>query len=83
MNTHMYQHPLTADHLKVAQDRLGYRILGPQGAGKLACGDEGESPRDLLLSTENAADTRSWENDGLEGDCIYCSRLRIEETIRR
>lgn len=42
MNTHMYQHPLTADHLKVAQEKLGYRVLGPQGAGKLACGDEGK-----------------------------------------
>ena len=41
MNTHMYQHPLTADHLRVAQDKLGYMVLGPQGAGRLACGDEG------------------------------------------
>lgn len=41
MNTHMYQHPLTADHLRLAQDRLGYMISGPQGAGRLACGDEG------------------------------------------
>ena len=41
MNTHMYQHPLTADHLRVVQDKLGYMVSGPQGAGKLACGDEG------------------------------------------
>jgi phosphopantothenoylcysteine synthetase/decarboxylase len=43
MNTHMYQHPFTADHLKTVQERLGYMISGPQGAGILACGDEGES----------------------------------------
>jgi phosphopantothenoylcysteine synthetase/decarboxylase len=42
MNTHMYQHPLTADHLRVVQDKLGYMVSGPQGAGILACGDEGE-----------------------------------------
>jgi len=42
MNTHMYQHPLTADHLRVVQDKLGYVVSGPQGAGILACGDEGE-----------------------------------------
>lgn len=41
MNTHMYQHPLTADHLRVVQEKLGYLVSGPQGAGKLACGDEG------------------------------------------
>jgi phosphopantothenoylcysteine decarboxylase len=43
MNTFMYQHPFTADHLKIVQERLGYMILGPQGAGTLACGDEGMS----------------------------------------
>ena len=43
MNTHMYQHPFTAKHLAVVQEELGYLILGPQGTGKLACGDEGES----------------------------------------
>lgn len=45
MNTHMYQHPFTADHLKTVQERLGYMVLGPQGTGKLACGDDGESSR--------------------------------------
>lgn len=41
MNTHMYQHPLTANHLKLVKEELGYMVSGPQGAGKLACGDEG------------------------------------------
>lgn len=42
MNTHMYQHPFTADHLKTVQEKLHYMISGPQGSGALACGDEGE-----------------------------------------
>ena len=45
MNTMMYQHRLTAKHLKIVQEELGYLILGPQGTGKLACGDDGEFPR--------------------------------------
>jgi phosphopantothenoylcysteine synthetase/decarboxylase len=42
MNTHMYSHPFTAEHLLSLQQKLGYLISGPQGAGMLACGDEGE-----------------------------------------
>ena len=41
MNTYMYQHPFTAQHLDKVQKELGYEISGPQGAGMLACGDEG------------------------------------------
>ena len=41
MNTMMYSHPLTTDHLEVVQRKLGYMVSGPQGAGLLACGDEG------------------------------------------
>ena len=41
MNTHMWQHPLTLDHVRIVVERLGYVVSGPQGAGKLACGDEG------------------------------------------
>ncbi|PVF93927.1 flavo protein [Serendipita vermifera] len=40
MNTFMYEHPLTAMHLKVVQDVLKYRVEGPIGKG-LACGDVG------------------------------------------
>ena len=43
MNTFMYQHPLTEVHLGIVQDKLGYLVSGPQGAGKLACSDEGMS----------------------------------------
>jgi phosphopantothenoylcysteine decarboxylase len=42
MNTAMYSHKFTAKHLRIVQEELEYTILGPQGAGKLACGDEGE-----------------------------------------
>jgi phosphopantothenoylcysteine decarboxylase len=38
----MYSHPFTAEHLESLQRKLGYLISGPQGAGMLACGDEGE-----------------------------------------
>ncbi|KAL1408696.1 hypothetical protein Q8F55_005509 [Vanrija albida] len=41
MNTFMYEHPLTARHEAFIREVLGYYILGPQGAGKLACGDAG------------------------------------------
>ncbi|KAF4612557.1 hypothetical protein D9613_012735 [Agrocybe pediades] len=46
MNTLMYTHPLTAKHLAVIREEIGYTVIGPQGAegtkGKaLACGDVG------------------------------------------
>lgn len=41
MNTFMYTHPLTAKQLRVLTDELGYEVVGPQGAGVLACGDTG------------------------------------------
>jgi len=40
MNTLMYEHPLTAAHLKIVTDTLRYRVEGPIGKG-LACGDIG------------------------------------------
>lgn len=41
MNTHMYAHPMTERHLSFIRQVLKYYILGPQGAGMLACGDVG------------------------------------------
>jgi phosphopantothenoylcysteine decarboxylase len=41
MNTFMYEHQLTARHLAFVRSVLGYYVLGPQGAGRLACGDVG------------------------------------------
>ncbi|KAK0244085.1 flavoprotein [Armillaria nabsnona] len=40
MNTLMYDHPLTAEHLRVVRDVVKYTVVGPIGKG-LACGDVG------------------------------------------
>ncbi|KAB5589471.1 hypothetical protein CTheo_7084 [Ceratobasidium theobromae] len=40
MNTHMYEHPLTAKHLSIMSDTIGYTVVGPVGKA-LACGDVG------------------------------------------
>ncbi|KAJ1550223.1 putative phosphopantothenoylcysteine decarboxylase, partial [Cladochytrium tenue] len=40
MNTHMWIHPMTAMHLKVLRDTLGYTVIPPI-AKKLACNDVG------------------------------------------
>jgi phosphopantothenoylcysteine decarboxylase len=40
MNTLMYEHPLTAEHLRIIEDIVGYNVVGPIGK-KLACGDIG------------------------------------------
>lgn len=40
MNTHMWDHPFTARHLKVLEEELGYIIIPPI-AKTLACGDVG------------------------------------------
>ncbi|WWC89303.1 uncharacterized protein L201_004224 [Kwoniella dendrophila CBS 6074] len=59
MNTHMYQHKFTAKHLRIVQEELEYLILGPQGGGKLACGDEGPGKmtdwREIVYTIENFA----------------------------
>jgi len=40
MNTLMYEHPLTAEHIRIVRDVVGYEVVGPIGK-KLACGDVG------------------------------------------
>ncbi|KAK1226158.1 hypothetical protein PQX77_010869 [Marasmius sp. AFHP31] len=40
MNTLMYEHPLTAQHLKVIREVIRYDVVGPIGK-ELACGDVG------------------------------------------
>jgi phosphopantothenoylcysteine decarboxylase len=40
MNTLMYEHPLTSEHLRTVQDVVRYEVVGPIGKG-LACGDVG------------------------------------------
>jgi hypothetical protein len=50
MNTLMYEHPLTAEHLRVVRDVIRYNVVGPIGK-KLACGDIGIFPPFGMLST--------------------------------
>ncbi|KAG6860292.1 hypothetical protein C0995_013028 [Termitomyces sp. Mi166 len=40
MNTLMYEHPLTAEHLRIVRDVVRYHVVGPIGK-TLACGDIG------------------------------------------
>ncbi|KAM5539441.1 hypothetical protein V8D89_006893 [Ganoderma adspersum] len=40
MNTLMYEHPLTEQHLRIVREVIGYNVVGPIGK-KLACGDIG------------------------------------------
>ncbi|KAI5827624.1 flavoprotein [Schizophyllum commune Tattone D] len=40
MNTLMYEHPLTAEHLLIVREVVGYEVVGPIGK-TLACGDVG------------------------------------------
>ncbi|KAF8621402.1 hypothetical protein AX15_007814 [Amanita polypyramis BW_CC] len=40
MNTFMYEHPLTAEHLRIVREVIGYQVVGPIGKN-LACGDVG------------------------------------------
>ncbi|KAF8799014.1 flavoprotein [Phlegmacium glaucopus] len=40
MNTLMYEHPLTAEHIRIVEDVVKYNIVGPIGKN-LACGDVG------------------------------------------
>ena len=42
MNTLMYEHPLTAEHLRIVREVVGYEVVGLIGK-TLACGDVGKS----------------------------------------
>ena len=41
MNTFMYEHPLTAQHVRTIKEVIGYHVVGPISKN-LACGDVGE-----------------------------------------
>ncbi|KAI0051403.1 flavoprotein [Auriscalpium vulgare] len=53
MNTLMYEHPLTAQHIHIIRDVIGYTVVGPVSKG-LACGDVGVGAmvewRDIVAS---------------------------------
>ena len=40
MNTLMYEHPLTAQHVRTIKEVIGYQVVGPVSKD-LACGDVG------------------------------------------
>ena len=40
MNTLMYEHPLTAQHVQTIREVIRYSVVGPASKG-LACGDVG------------------------------------------
>jgi len=40
----MYEHPLTAEHLRIVREVIGYNVIGPIEKN-LACGDVGECRR--------------------------------------
>lgn len=71
MNTLMYDHPLTSEHLRVVKEVIGYHVVGPIGKA-LACGDIGkENPLVHRATTEPAR--RRWCDDGVER---YCTARR-------
>jgi phosphopantothenoylcysteine decarboxylase len=41
MNTYMWKHPLTAQHLNILTELLGYKIISPIEK-TLVCGDTGQ-----------------------------------------
>ena len=53
MNTLMYEHPLTAQHIRTIREVIGYHVVGPISKG-LACGDVGVGAmvewRDIVAS---------------------------------
>jgi phosphopantothenoylcysteine decarboxylase len=51
MNTLMYEHPLTAQHLQIIREVVRYNVVGPIGKG-LACGDVGALYARHLCSLE-------------------------------
>ena len=40
MNTLMFEHPLTAQHVRTIREVIGYSVVGPVSKG-LSCGDVG------------------------------------------
>jgi phosphopantothenoylcysteine synthetase/decarboxylase len=60
MNTLMYEHPLTAEHLRIVRDVVGYHVVGPIGKN-LACGDVGQ----YHLVTVRFDSVRSHRHQGL------------------
>jgi phosphopantothenoylcysteine decarboxylase len=46
----MYEHPLTAEHLRIVKEIIGYNVVGPIGK-HLACGDVGRPKTACILNS--------------------------------
>lgn len=68
MNTLMYEHPLTVEHIRIVRDVVRYNVVGPIGKG-LACGDVGELNASALpfhiLPTDQICPQRTRSYDGM------------------
>ena len=71
MNTLMYEHPLTAEHIRVVKDILRYEVVGPIGKA-LACGDIGMFVALVLASTDSSS--RHGGHDRMEGYSQFSGR---------
>ena len=82
MNTLMYNHPLTSEHLRVVKEVIGYHVVGPIGK-TLACGDIGEGNPPVNQNNAKAV-RRSWCNDRVERHCKNrCRSLQPTEACDR
>jgi phosphopantothenoylcysteine decarboxylase len=65
MNTLMYNHPLTSEHLRVVKEVIGYHVVGPIGK-TLACGDVGKDhphfTEALLSPVEGLGAMTEWKD---------------------
>jgi phosphopantothenoylcysteine decarboxylase len=68
MNTLMYEHPLTAEHLRVVKHVIGYNVVGPIGKA-LACGDIGTFCISIKSSLRELEISRNGRYDGMERYC--------------
>jgi hypothetical protein len=66
MNTLMYEHPLTNEHMRVVKEVIGYQVVGPIGKG-LACGDVGEYH--FVQTSPLLIYNRTRSNDRVERHC--------------
>lgn len=57
MNTFMYEHPLTAEHIRIVRDVVRYNVVGPIGK-KLACGDVGKWGSSFFYVNDSMLDAR-------------------------
>jgi len=60
----MYEHPLTAEHLRIVREVVRYHVVGPIGKN-LACGDVGMAQRHLFFCHAEVHCDRTRSHDGV------------------